>query len=114
MKLISLQVLLVQLHSLLKSCSGLQPGLQTQRRPHVFWPKRGEKPGYNGRERSRSTCKERRLKGNKHLHETEALQRQAIKAVVSLYLIFPGGVAKNWSAGGQRSEHDSRPRLSVS
>lgn len=58
--------LLLQLHSLLKSLAGLQPGLQTQKRPHVSWLKRGGRPGYNGRERRRSGSNERRLKGNEH------------------------------------------------
>lgn len=31
------------------------------------WLKRGERPGYSGRERHRSACKERRLKGDKHV-----------------------------------------------
>lgn len=81
---ISLQVLpkhlLLQLHSLLKSCAGLLPGLQTQRRPRVSWLKRGERPVYSGRERSRSACKERRLKGNKRV-----LLRDRNTAVASHY-----------------------------
>lgn len=81
---ISLQVLpkhlLLQLHSLLKSCAGLLPGLQTQRRPLVSWLKRGERPVYSGKERSRSACKERRLKGNKRV-----LLRDRNTAVASHY-----------------------------
>lgn len=79
-------IFLIQLHSLLKSCTGLQPGPQTQRRPHVSWLKRGERPDYNGRERSRSACKERRPKGKKHVRLRDRLQYKASTTVVSHFM----------------------------
>lgn len=95
-----LKHLLLQLHSLLKSLAGLQPGLQTQKRPHVSWPKRGGRPGYNGRERRRSGSNERRLKGNKHVN-TSVLKCRSDRPLRRSYPNFWHVQAESWRAGAQ-------------
>lgn len=46
--------------------------------------------------------------------EAEALQWQAITIVVLQFMTCPGGGMKSWSTRGQRSEHNNKPRRSVS
>lgn len=113
--------LLPHLSNLLRLQASLQPGRRTQRRLPVSWLKRGEKPDSSGRERSRSVCKERRRTGKKQVNPPlQDLPRNAHTTRVWTlhgtlqHVICSGAAVKSWSAGGQRSGRDSRPKLSVS
>lgn len=99
------------LPSLLKFWASLPQGLTTQRKHPGFWLKGGERPDWRGRERSRSASDERRRKGD----DSSLKETLPARAAVDLKRMpCPGNVGRSWSAGGQRSTHGSKPRLSVS
>lgn len=117
-----LKQLLPHLCNPLRSLASLQPGRRTRRRLPASWLKGGEKPDSSGRERSRSVCKERRRTGKKRVqsprspppeHRHMRAVRRRTRGSLQ-HVMCSGGAAKSWSAGGQRSGCDSRPRLSVS